>query len=712
MTSEGFAAARQRSERIADALDEIAALIGAPANGAADGLGMISEAAALRHRAQDARRGIFKLLVLGRFKNGKSTLLNAMLGDRVLPTGALPATAVITVLVHGETDDVAVFQTGREQPLLLSADEFRQRFKLAPEDQETLHRNRVADRFRDVEYAQIACQHRFCANGVRLVDSPGLGEAVSRARVATNFLRQAHAVVFVLDATAILGQEEKQFIETQLAPLMQTAQNVFFVVNRFDLVGGPDAADLRRWVESSLAPHFSAEAGAPDPELVQRRIFFVSARAALKARLQTPVDVSALEASGLPRLEQEIERFLTGQERLRAELGAPCQAAAQVVAEAGRRVARAKTALAAPLRELERRREETERRLTGLEEQRRHTEQTVLRFGEIVGRRVYADLVTYIEEMKSSWSRDAGLSGGGDRLVNLDAITGEELLRAVASSTRDAQRKRILDVLQEQLDGYLRVKFEQWGARVADVIQPDMDLMVEEIRRQVEDFAVELDRIEELFAAGEVTSDAGRVLSGLGRDHGARTVLDLMALMLEDLGRTAGGQFGTGEWGSFVRWLIGHALLGWAVVMLLGMFALPFVLAAEFFMVQHPTEKLKQIILKKTSEQVHADLQQAIPARREEIRARIDAQFQQIAASVARVLHARIDEARREQDRIIGQKQRERFSIEQEQRRLDTVQSRLAHLLDVIRSEANGDSRTGAEIGPIAVPSSARDIQP
>lgn len=700
MTSEGFSAVRQRSEQVAAVLREIGALIGAADGTASDapsaGLGMLSEAAAITRRARDTEQGIFKLLVLGRFKNGKSTLLNAMLGDRVLPASAVPATAIITMLVHGESPDVEVYRTSSEEPLTYSAAEFREQFKLTLEDQETLRRNRVVDRFRDIEYAQIECQHPFCANGVRLVDAPGLGEAVSRARVATNFLQQAHAVIFVLDATAILGQEEKQFVEAHLAPLADAAQNVFFVVNRIDLVDERDAEELRTWVFTTLKPRFATAEGDVDLDLGRRRVFFLSARDALEARLERPVNLIALEASGLPALEREIEHFLTGEERVRAELGAPFQAALQVVAEACHRITRAKVALDAPLQELERRRIETEQRLEVLSQDRRRVEQTVLRFGEIVGRRVYNDLVKYVEEMRSAWPQEAGLAGGGERLLHLDDVSNEDLMKVVASSTRDSVRKHIMDVIQGQVDEYLRLKFEQWGERVPAVIQPDIDLMVEEVRRQVEDFAIELDRIDELFAAGEVSSDAGRILGELGRDHGVRTALSLMTLMLEDLGRSTGA-FGSGEWGSFVRWLIGHAVVGWAVVIVFGMFALPFFLAAEFFLIQRPTDKLKQIILAKTGEQIHADLQKAIAARREEIRARTDAQFQQIAGSVTKVLQTQIDEMRLEQDRIIRQKQDQRFSIEQEKRRLDAIQERLLELLDRISIAARGQGLDGPE---------------
>src|SRR5690554_7490028 len=47
-------------------------------------------------------RGQVSLVVLGEFNHGKSTVVNALLGQEVLPMGITPTTAVITHLVHGE----------------------------------------------------------------------------------------------------------------------------------------------------------------------------------------------------------------------------------------------------------------------------------------------------------------------------------------------------------------------------------------------------------------------------------------------------------------------------------------------------------------------------------------------------------------------------------------------------------------------------------
>ena len=69
--------------------------------------------AAARARVAEDR---FNLVVLGEFKRGKSTLINALLRRNVLPTGVVPLTSVVTTIAAGEDDRLRIyFEDGREE---------------------------------------------------------------------------------------------------------------------------------------------------------------------------------------------------------------------------------------------------------------------------------------------------------------------------------------------------------------------------------------------------------------------------------------------------------------------------------------------------------------------------------------------------------------------------------------------------------------------
>src|SRR6266702_5149867 len=63
------------------------------------------EATSLAERLTEGR---FYVACIGQFKRGKSTLLSALVGDRILPTGVVPVTAVSTVLRHGQSRSARV----------------------------------------------------------------------------------------------------------------------------------------------------------------------------------------------------------------------------------------------------------------------------------------------------------------------------------------------------------------------------------------------------------------------------------------------------------------------------------------------------------------------------------------------------------------------------------------------------------------------------
>src|SRR5450755_369443 len=73
---------------------------------------VVDELRAGRARLAQAR---FNLAVLGEFKRGKSTLINALLGRDVLPTGVVPLTSMVTVIRHGPRERLIVhYRDGRE----------------------------------------------------------------------------------------------------------------------------------------------------------------------------------------------------------------------------------------------------------------------------------------------------------------------------------------------------------------------------------------------------------------------------------------------------------------------------------------------------------------------------------------------------------------------------------------------------------------------
>ena len=78
-------------------------------NGNDIGLGMQLQYNRCMEEARIVTDGLFRVVVMGTFTSGKSTLINALLGSRILPESALPSTAILTFIQFGyDTDDVEI----------------------------------------------------------------------------------------------------------------------------------------------------------------------------------------------------------------------------------------------------------------------------------------------------------------------------------------------------------------------------------------------------------------------------------------------------------------------------------------------------------------------------------------------------------------------------------------------------------------------------
>ncbi|QLE56399.1 dynamin family protein [Nostoc sp. TCL26-01] len=79
-------------------------------------LGFEQDIAYLNNVSENLRKGVFRLLILGDMKRGKSTLLNAIIGEKILPTGVNPCTAVLTIVRYGEDKQVTIYFNDAKPP--------------------------------------------------------------------------------------------------------------------------------------------------------------------------------------------------------------------------------------------------------------------------------------------------------------------------------------------------------------------------------------------------------------------------------------------------------------------------------------------------------------------------------------------------------------------------------------------------------------------
>ena len=221
------AAARGISGSLA-ALAEVAAQAGLP--------DLVSEIGTLATRIAERR---YYVACVGHFKRGKSSLINALLGEPLLPTGVVPATSVITVVRHG-TDRRATVHTrdGRSAPVPLA--------HLAAYVSESGNPGNG----RNVATVEVSLPHVLLATGMCLVDTPGLGSTFPESTASTAaFVPHIDAAVVVLGADPPVSLDELELVG---AVAVQTDE-LILVLNKADRVLEAERQEARRFSEERIA---------------------------------------------------------------------------------------------------------------------------------------------------------------------------------------------------------------------------------------------------------------------------------------------------------------------------------------------------------------------------------------------------------------------------------------------------------------------------
>lgn len=300
-------------EAMADTLST-AEIAGATASGP---LSLAPQVETLCSVADNLQQGIFRLVVLGDLKRGKSTLLNSLLGERLLPSDVNPCTAVLTVLKYGPQKQVTIHHLDDSPPEQIALEDFKQIYTIDPEEAKALASKDQAA-FPNVSHAEIEYPLPLLQQGLELIDTPGLNDTEARNQLVFNFLQDCHAVLFVMDATQPCTLDERRYLQNTLKDRGIT---IFFLINAWDKVQSnlinPDDSEALTSAEDRLRGVFHTHLADYCPHQYDQRVFEVSGLKALRSQLQN--DPEALAQSGVPAFLDSLFKFLS-QDRIQSEL--------------------------------------------------------------------------------------------------------------------------------------------------------------------------------------------------------------------------------------------------------------------------------------------------------------------------------------------------------------------------------------------------------
>ncbi|MEP7288934.1 MAG: dynamin family protein [Chloroflexota bacterium] len=234
----------------------------------------------------------YLLVLVGAFNTGKSSLINALIGEKVLEVGATPTTSKIAILRYGPALDR--LQSGEVETI----------FYPAPLLQE-----------------------------VSLVDTPGLDSVFKlHDEITGRFLHRADIVLLVMLATQAMSASTVEYLQS----LRAYGKRVIVVVNQVDTLEPDEQKTMRDFVTDQSKQNLGF---AP-------QVWLLSSRQATEAQQVTPRDEALWKASGFDQLEKFIEDALSDAARVRQKLETPLQISRNVITVARGLVREQQNALA------------------------------------------------------------------------------------------------------------------------------------------------------------------------------------------------------------------------------------------------------------------------------------------------------------------------------------------------------------------------------
>uniref|UniRef100_A0A3Q1FLM0 Mitofusin 1b n=1 Tax=Acanthochromis polyacanthus TaxID=80966 RepID=A0A3Q1FLM0_9TELE len=234
----------------------------------ADKLAIIKEVLARRH---------MKVAFFGRTSNGKSTVINAMLRDRVLPSG-IGHTTNCFLSVEGTDEDKAYLKTE-------GSDEEKS-VKTVNQLAHALHMDESLDAGCLVRVFWPKTKCALLRDDLVLVDSPGTDVTTQLDSWIDKFCLDADVFVLVANSESTLMNTEKHFFHKVNERLSKP--NVFILNNRWDASANEPEymEDVRKQHTDRCVNFLVEELKVVDREQAPNRIFFVSAKEVLNSRMQ------------------------------------------------------------------------------------------------------------------------------------------------------------------------------------------------------------------------------------------------------------------------------------------------------------------------------------------------------------------------------------------------------------------------------------------
>lgn len=227
----------------------------------------------------------FHLVVLGQFKRGKSTFINSLVGDALLPTSVIPLTSIVTLLRYGERENIHVI------------DDHGSRLSISREQlAEYVTERGNPKNEKGVKQVEISYPSDYLKDGVCIIDTPGVGSTFeNNTEMTYNYLPNVDAALFLLAVDPPVSQTEIMFLNE----VRKYVEKIFFIQNKIDYLTERERRESMAFSKKVIEEAMGVEGIQIHP---------LSARTALEAKNKR--DDTLLKESRLLDFDRVLGNFL------------------------------------------------------------------------------------------------------------------------------------------------------------------------------------------------------------------------------------------------------------------------------------------------------------------------------------------------------------------------------------------------------------------
>lgn len=683
------------------------------------GLGLHTEAENFRSISKDIQDGIFKTIVMGRFKNGKSTFINALTGEALMAARATACTAVIATVEFGnDGEHVRVFYTDSDKPKIISHDRFLNEFSISQAEQDAMYDNEGGrlERFANVSHAEMQSTDSLFEDGLRLIDSPGLEEDISRTRMTNEYVPKANAIIFMLSALALFSAKEKEYIKENFEG--KHLKNVFFVINRINQVNEPLEENVMPTVRNSLSKVFTDASGKFDEKLYEKRVFYVDAYGALCARTGEPYKILAgrkemvapiaIEETGFPEFEAALKDFLNSDERIHATFSSTLSGMANAYQSAAEQVEANKAVRSQSQAEREKNAALAQKELDEAQKKVDEIRNTVNTSGTIIAQKVYNDLIRFVQNdiprEFDAYCENSGLAKslkedfGMMDMVKLATSMVMQKMPLQAIKEKAPDQAKILEPLVNRVNSYIKDQLLKWSKQIPTLISQDVKALSDELKVQTAEFDLRMDAAVNRFAYGNAKAPVSK--EGGGIKEGLQSLVALsnwdVSLALET--NAEGGM----DWGKFAK-RIGEQLILDLIVT--GIFGAPYIiicLLVEVFSASHHAGKMAQDMHKSIGGTAFEALTAKVRESEVDFKENIIAEFAGKGENIAEAAIGKVQDARNNMYALLKENAADQTDASLKNQREDKNLAAMHERIDSVYESLYGRKPTDQEFKNLA----------